>query len=169
VGGGDGSTQGRQSQGAAAAAVGGGGSGDRARRRRRPGGAAAAERGGGGSGRRRRPYTSTCAAHTRTHKWAQHTPGHINGRSTHPDTSMGAHKSTRKNPPAGGRTGVEAPHGGHQPRRVANQTMQTVTRRSSVVPPVQSRCCNQPRLQRLDSQSGSDRAAPGCTHDARLS
>ncbi|OSX72667.1 hypothetical protein BU14_0415s0011 [Porphyra umbilicalis] len=48
------------------------------------------------------------------------------------------------------------------------KTMQTVTRRS-VVPRAQSRCCNQPRLQRLDSQSGSDCTASGCKYDARLS
>ena len=39
-----------------------------------------------------------------------------------PAVTMSADKSTRKNPAAGGRTGVETTHGGGiQPRRVANQ------------------------------------------------
>jgi len=40
------------------------------------------------------------------------------------------------------------------------KTMETVTRRSLVVPGVSPRCCNQRPLQRLDSESASNCAAP---------
>ena len=114
-----------------------------------------------------------------THQSARHTPGHINARSTHPDTSMPAahtraHQWPHTNRPERIRPRADAQASKRHTAGISRavwpiKTMQTVTRRSPVVPRVQSRCCNQPRLQRLDSQSGSDRAAPGCKHDARLS
>ena len=72
-------------------------------------------------------------------------------------------------PPAGQCTHVETTDDGVGHDVWPTNARETVTRPAPIVARVQSRCRKQPRLQPLDSQSGSNRADQRCKHDARPS
>jgi len=82
--------------------------------------------------------------------------------------AVDTHKSARENPPSGGRTGVETTHGGHQPRRVANQNFVNshTTVNSRAACPVKML---QPAAAPRDSPSGSSCAARRYKYHARPS
>jgi len=87
------------------------------------------------------PNTSNRAVsphYSLTGQWGQTNRPRETARGPTPtllNRAVGAHKSPRGNPPAGGCTDVETTHGGHQPRRVANHNSvnrhKTVTSRTS--------------------------------------